>query len=123
MYFMRLLQQHCLIHWLFNALSAVEQVTAIGGYAFQNNYLIKTVSLKSVVPEEGAPPVDELQRFNQVLQAHRCTLCPRSQHNSEIEPTERPMQLKPVFLFVIFQHIPRFAPFSIWQDFADCTQA
>jgi transcription elongation factor SPT5 len=42
---------------------AVEYVLG-GSQRFQDGYLVKKLSLKSLAPEDGVPPLNELQRFN-----------------------------------------------------------
>lgn len=37
-----------------------------GNQRFEDGYLVKPVAAKSLVLEEALPPLDELQRFNQV---------------------------------------------------------
>ena len=37
-----------------------------GNQRFEDGYLVKPVAVKSLVLEEALPPLDELQRFNQV---------------------------------------------------------
>ena len=37
-----------------------------GSQRFEDGYLVKPVAVKSLVLEEALPPLDELQRFNQV---------------------------------------------------------
>lgn len=40
-----------------------------GSQRFEDGYLLKQVAVKSLVLEEALPPLDELQRFNQVCAA------------------------------------------------------
>lgn len=44
-----------------------------GNQRFKDGYLVKPVAVKSLVLEEALPPLDELQRFNQVPLA-RCIM-------------------------------------------------
>eukprot|EP00210_Caulerpa_lentillifera_P002505 g2402.t1 len=42
----------------------------IGSYCFQDGYLIKAMSMRSVIVEESAPPLDELRRFEAAGQSN-----------------------------------------------------